>query len=534
MYKAYLNGNLFFDTQANLDELALTSATLNFQLGGAGTFNFTALDSNIAYNNFDSPKSYIDVYRNDSLIWSGRVITPTQDLYKQKAVTCEGIFAVLNDSVYRAPIEPFTGTLAELVELLITSHNEQVEEEKQIQIRNITVTDEYLYRAYENVESTMKRLQDLVSSYGGYMSVEKVGGALYFDWLAEINTVSQQTVTVTSITSINKSTSIQDVITILIPLGAEQELEDGTKRRLTIESVNNGVDYLESQTGIATYGRIVGVEIWDDVNVPALLKSKGQDYLNKKAQTAYSFSITAIDLADIGEAGASENFKVGTRLRVQVPHLDIDGYYTTTTQSLNLLQPASNSITVGVVGTTGVGFISKNANVESHTQSQIQRIASEYAPNTRLVDVQNQLIETNASVENVSGTIRSVASALELTNGNVSALQTIVQQDATQIQAVVEQNNQIALVFRITANGVEIGKQDDPVYSRQTNNAYQFVDSSGNKVLLEINTLGIQAPTATVEEQVAFLAGSTPQWAIRKGEVDGNGHYNLNDIWIGG
>ena len=531
MYRAYLNGNLFFDTQANLDELALASATLNFQLGGAGTFNFTALDSNIAYNNFDSPKSYIDVYRNDALIWSGRVITPTQDLYKQKAVTCEGLFAVLNDSVYRAPTEPFTGTLAELVELLITSHNEQVEEEKQIQIRNITVTDEYLYRAYENVESTMKRLQDLVSSYGGYMSVEKVGGALYFDWLAEINTVSQQTVTVTSITSINKSTSIQDVITVLIPLGAEQELEDGTKRRLTIESVNNGVDYLESQTGVATYGRIVGVEIWDDVNVPALLKSKGQDYLNKKAQTAYSLSITAIDLADLGEEVASENFKVGTRLRVRVPHLDIDGYYTTTTQSLNLLQPASNNITVGA---TGLGFIGQNANKGNITTAQLQKITSEYASNTRLVDVQNQLVETNASIETANGTIQSVASALELTNGNVSALQTIVQQDATQIQAVVEQNNNIALVFRITANGVEIGKQDDPVYSRQTNNAYQFVDSSGNKVLLEINTLGIQAPTATVEEQVAFLAGSTPQWAIRKGEVDSNGHYNLNDIWIGG
>ena len=164
----------------------------------------------------------------------------------------------------------------------------------------------------------------------------------------------------------------------------------------------------------------------------------------------------------------------------------------------------------------------------------IQKITSEYASNTRLVDVQNQLVETNASIETANGTIQSVASALELTNGNVSALQTIVQQDATQIQAVVEQNNNIALVFRITANGVEIGKQDDPVYSRQTNNAYQFVDSSGNKVLLEINTLGIQAPTATVEEQVAFLAGSTPQWAIRKGEVDSNGHYNLNDIWIGG
>ena len=79
--------------------------------------------------------------------------------------------------------------------------------------------------------------------------------------------------------------------------------------------MNNGVDYLESQTGVATYGRIVGVEIWDDVNVPALLKSKGQDYLNKKAQTAYSVIPSGL-ITEVGEITYADNSAVSYELTV--------------------------------------------------------------------------------------------------------------------------------------------------------------------------------------------------------------------------
>ena len=531
MYRAYLNGELFFNTGANLEELSLQSAQLQLQLGGGGTFKFTAEQSNICYDDFDNPQSYIDVYRDNDLIFSGRVISPTQDLRKSKAVTCEGLFSVLNDSVYRAPLTPFNGTLAELVEVLIDSHNAQVESAKQIQIRNITVSDDYMFRQYENVESTMKRLQDLVQSYGGYMSVEKVGGLLYFDWIAEVTEVNSQTVTVRSITSINKTSTIKDIVTVLIPLGTEIENEDGTKQRLTIEAVNGGVDYLESTTGIEAYGRINGVEIWDDVTNASILKTKGQQFLADKARTALSLSITAVDLADVGTEGVTEHFNIGTRIRVNVPHMEIDDYFTVNTLSLNLLQPESNSITVGA---SGLGYIGRTANKEAQQDARIVKISNEYVSNGRVNEINDRVVTAETAIAQNNELIQATAQRITSVNGLVETLQTIVNQNAESIEALITSNNKIALALKIDENGVTIGKQDDPVYSRQTNNAYQFVDSAGNIVLLEINTTGIVAPTVNATEQVAFLSGDTPQWAIRKGEDDANGHYNLNDVWIGG
>lgn len=531
MYRAYHNGNLFFDTSADIDELTLASATIQFQLGGAGTFNFTAEESNICYEDFDTPKGYVDVYRNNDLIWSGRIITPTQDLYKQKSVVCEGMFAVFNDSVYRAPLEPFNGTLAELIGNLISSHNEQVESDKQINIRTITVTDDYIYREYENVEPTMKRLLDLVDSYGGYMSVSKVGGLLYFDWLSEIEDVVDQTIEVGSISSITKKSSIKDVITVLIPLGAEQELADGTKRRVTIESVNNGNDYLESAVGIETYGRINGVNVWDDVTTPSILKAKGQQYLSEKAQTLLSLSITAVDLADLAEEESNEHFKTGKRVRVNVPHLEIDDYFTITTQNLNLISPASNSITVGA---TGFGYVGRMANKEAETQAKLQKVIAEYA-NTEVVNGILERVQNNSTmIEQNSEEISLTATEISSIDGLINQLQTVISQNSEAIEALIISNNKIAVAIKVDENGVTIGKQDDPVYSRQTNSAYQFVDSTGNVVLLEINTIGITAPTINASEQVAFLSGGVQQWAIRKGEDDVHGNYNLNDVWIGG
>lgn len=531
MYRAYINDKLFFDTTADIDELALASAQLNLQFGGAGTFDFTVEENNLCYDDFDSPKSYVDVYKDNSLLWSGRVITPSQDLYKSKKVTCEGLFAVLNDSVYRAPVEPFNGTLAELIELLLTSHNEQVETEKQIQIRNITISDDYLYREYENVESTMKRLQDLVNSYGGYMSVQKVGGILYFDWLAESEVTARQTITVTSISSITKTASIKDIITVLIPLGAEQELADGTKRRLTISDVNGGLDYIENTAGVEAFGRINSVEIWDDVTNASILKTKGEALLAQKARSALSLSITAVDLADVGTEGITDNLAIGERIRVAVDHLGIDDYFTITTQNLNLLQPENNNITVGA---SGVGYVGRTANKEAQQDARITKITAEYAPAQSVVEIRDRVVTNETLIESTAEQVQSTATQIETIGDLVNALQTSITQNAEAIEALIIQNNEIALALKIDENGVTIGKQDDPVYSRQTNNAYQFVDNQGNRVLLEINTLGITSPTVNATEQVAFLSGDTPQWAIRKGEDDELGHYNLNDIWIGG
>ena len=528
MYRAYHNGELFFDTNANIDELALLSAQVDFQLGGAGSFSFTLDKHNLAFGTFKNLKSKVDLYRGNDLIFSGRVIEPSTELYLNETIICEGMFAVLNDSVYRPTPQPFNGTLPELIALLISNHNTQMEEDKQLNIGTINVTDEYMYRSYENTETTMKRLQDLVDSYGGYMSVVKNNNKLWFNWIKNLEDISTQKIELgNNLLDISRESSGTDIITVLIPLGADAEDENGVKRRINISSVNGGLDYLEDAEGIEKYGRIVKTQIWNDVTQPSLLRQKGLEFLNERSKQKTTIELSAIDLADIGEA--IDNFKVGEKIYVQsLPH-GVDGYFIATEQSLDLLTPEQNKLTLGA---NLLGYIENRQRAERARNQIIDQINSSYANNTAVNELSHLVSEHSTGIEQNSEYIRSYAELIETLRDQINKQSTELIQTANSIAALVKENDELKTFLEIRSDGVYIGKGGEAVQSRQTATSYQFIDSYGN-ILLEINTEGMTTPTVNATSQVAFLSGSTPQWAIRKGE-EINDRYNLNDVWIGG
>lgn len=108
-----------------------------------------------------------------------------------------------------------------------------------------------------------------------------------------------------------------------------------------------------------------------------------------------------------------------------------------------------------------------------------------------------------------------------------------IKQSADKIEVFVDENGETLTYLRVDGQGLWIGRAEDPIQLLETNQAIRFVDSSGNTTLLEINTEGLITPSVSASEQVAFLSGSTPEWAIRKGAVI-NSRHNLNDLWIGG
>lgn len=113
-YRATLNGDTFYLSNTNESAFKLLSADLSLSAGTAGSFVFTMAADNEFYSNITKLTSYIDVYRDEQIIFSGRVIDESVDMWNNKVVTCEGLLAILNDSVYR-PIN-FNGTLQELCE----------------------------------------------------------------------------------------------------------------------------------------------------------------------------------------------------------------------------------------------------------------------------------------------------------------------------------------------------------------------------------------------------------------------------------
>lgn len=65
------------------------------------------------------------------------------------------------------------------------------------------------------------------------------------------------------------------VVPRIIPLGAKFEDSD---ERLTIASVNDGVDYIDDVEAIETFGLVAKAVTWDDVNYPDILMRKAKEY----------------------------------------------------------------------------------------------------------------------------------------------------------------------------------------------------------------------------------------------------------------
>ena len=253
-YTAFVDNQIFFSTSGS-ETLRLTSASLSLQAGSAGEFVFTIPPSNDHYGRFERLTSYVDVYRDEELIFSGRVYSITETFDTQLQVTCEGLLTILNDSVFR-PVT-FDGTLHNLVRQILASHNQQVEEGKQITAGRLLISNSECYRAYENYETSISRLHDLVDSFGGWIRVRKEEGTLYLDWYdAFIDGTTQSVNFGENLLDISQTEDSSSIVTVLIPLGQA----DDENVRLTVESVNGGKDYIEADPEyIQKYGYISGM-----------------------------------------------------------------------------------------------------------------------------------------------------------------------------------------------------------------------------------------------------------------------------------
>lgn len=525
-YTAYLNNQLFFSTSSNLNSLALLSAELDLNAGQAGTFTFSLAPDNVAYNSFKKLTSYVDVYRDTVLLFSGRVIDIAEDFTLIRTINCEGLLAILADSVFR-PIT-FNDTLQSLVQTMIESHNAQVDADKQLTIGTITIEDEYVYRAYEEYDTTISRLMDLVDSYGGYMTVTKQNNTLYFDWREEIAGLNSQGINFgQNLLDLTQEESAAELVTILVPLGAQIENEDGTQTRLTIANVNNGLDYIEDSDAIVEYGQVVGIQIWDDVTVDTILKSKAQAWLTAQAVNKVSIHVNAADLAFADSM--IDYFMIGQTIPVKSEVHGIDANFVALEQHLNLLDPAQDQMTLG---NTVRGYISTIGKAVKTNSELVEGIVHDYVTNETIGTINNQLAEQSSLIQQNADSIATTVTTLTNTLNGLQAQMTAVQQTADSWSVFVTENGQTLTYLRVDAEGLWIGRAQDPIKLLETNNAIKFVDGNGN-ALLEINTEGIITPSVSASEQVAFLSGSTPEWAIRKGAVI-NGKHNLNDLWIGG
>lgn len=349
MYKILCDGVLICDSR--IEELALVNPVVQLEENKAGSFSFYILPEHPAYDSIQKRKSLIEVYQDNEAepIFCGVCVEETKDFYKQKKVYCEGELTFLNDSIQR-PARYQNATVRGLLEEYIAKHNEQVDENKRFTVGQVTVSDknDSLF-CYTNMDSTMKAIkEDLVDDLGGFFRIRHVDGVRYIDYLAESQNTNTQSIKIgKNLLDFTTNIDASEIATAIIPLGCKDEERkiEGLDTRLTIESVNNGLDYVCNDEAVDNYGWIYKTVVWDEVTTPEALKSKGEQYLSEIQFENMVIEAKAVDLhLDNSEI---EKFKLSDEIRVVSKPHGLDKYFRLTKITINLNNPGSNTITLG-------------------------------------------------------------------------------------------------------------------------------------------------------------------------------------------
>lgn len=316
------------------DEFVIYNSELDMALNDSGTFKFDIPVINPMYDEFECRKSMIQILKDKKEIFCGEVRKIGEEFDKIKPIQVVGELSFLFDSIQpQARYQDITP--AELFTKMIEIHNSQVEERKRFKVGIVTVKDsnDSLYR-YTNHEETLTAIREkLCDKLNGYLRIRKVDGVRYIDLvtLSDYGKTCNQPIQFgVNLLDYASETSAENLATAVIPLGAKLETQvvEGLDAYTTIESVNDGLDYVYNQEAVDRYGWIKVVKKWPDVTVPANLKKKAEEWLNENRFENLSLDLDAIDLSmlncniesyDVGDMvnALAEPFNLNVYLPVQ-------------------------------------------------------------------------------------------------------------------------------------------------------------------------------------------------------------------------
>ena len=487
MYQVYCDSFLLYNDQ--LEKYEIFNPKVELELNKIGQFEFDIYNNHPNFDRMQRLKSIITVYQDDYLLFRGRILDDVQGFYNEKQVSCEGELAFLVDSIQR-PYD-FNGTPAELFTQFINNHNAQVDAEKQFKVGNITVTDpnDYIARSDTEYLNTWESInKKLIETHGGYIWIRHEADGIYIDYLAELNLLSPQEVEFgKNLLDLKRETKGEEIATAIIPLGAKEE---GSENRLTIASVNNGVDYVYNQEAVDTYGWIFRVQEWDDVTEPANLLTKGNESLNEQIKMLYSIELDAADLATVDKT--VESFHLGTQVRVTTNPHSINQLFLVKKVSIELLQPASNKLTLGDSFYT---LAEQTARGQIKAENRIVDISAslEEKVNLSLVETETKLsAQILATSESITSTVMEEVYLKGDTDALIEGISTQVTQTAEDVEIRFAEVNlnigdvvagtdakfeEISKYIRFEDGNIILGESGNTLTLRIENDRISFLDS---------------------------------------------------------
>ena len=298
MYSIYADGACIYSDVFAVDSMKVINPKLTLEDNGAGSLVVTLPPHNAGYASIVRMVTDISVQKDGEEIWAGRVLSESEDFYRNRILYCEGELAYFNDST-QPPAEYSGMSVRGYLERLIAVHNSKVAANRRFTLGAVTVVDKNFPTYYTNHDKTMAVFNAMVEQYGGHLRVRKVDGVRYLDYLAEYpDTCSQVIQFGSNIIDFTKQWDSTEFATVIVPLG--NRLEDSPIEALdaylTVESVNHGSMYVQSNEAVAVYGWIEKAVTWDDVSDPAVLLEKAKAYLSDIQFDNMELELSALDL----------------------------------------------------------------------------------------------------------------------------------------------------------------------------------------------------------------------------------------------
>lgn len=554
MYTIYHNGSLMYSPE--FDEYTLEAPTVTLEANKFGTLQFTIYPDHPEYSRLSKITSVLSVYKDGALYRQFRPTYSKRVFRGGMTHKCESVLARLNDFQFRpfdyiSP-ENATNAIEDFVETVLDSYNARVDSSLQILKGNILVTDPNNYIHYSSLDylGHWDVLQSrLVDTHGGYFMERYSGGKIYLDYLREedLPTSTQAIRFGENLTDLFIETDSANTFSVLVPTGADIEVADEYgethTERLTIKTVNGGLDYIESAAGIALYGRRETTQRWQDVTQPQNLLTKAQEYLQSIAvKFKETVSLDALDLHNADASIVSYNWM--DKIPVESAVHDIDETYILYKITLPLNNPLSGKIQLGetrltltdrilnTVNPATQAVITQMQNGEAMSLEEIRQAITTSEQTLRtvigntetsiLLQVVDNYVGKGEYVQYQSQVGTEITQTRDAITTTATSLEQYVDSSTSEVRQYV---NGVQTYMRYSTAGLELGRVGSGFMTRITNTRISFLDN--NQEVAYISNKKLYVTEAQITSRLIF--GTTTQEAFAWVTTDAG----LGLKWVG-
>lgn len=373
----------------------LSAGKFAHEVNAIPAFNFNIPAFNPSYNELSDRTTIISIHNDKTgeidfegvLIHSKEDVTSGGKVYK--SCSCEGYLTYLNDS-----IQPYhhyeNATVAEFITSLLACHNSVTSSEKHITLGLCDFSGDNTNSKTTSYRSTLDEIKtNLIERIGGEMQIRKVNGALVLDFVQRLGVVSSTTIELAkNIVSLNVDTDTSNIVTRLMPLGAQ--LNDETSERLTISEVNDGLPYIDDTAAIAQYGIIMGTQIFDDITVASNLKQRGQEYLanNNRVKKGYAAQVLDLSLLEPQLNNSQLCIRAGNTYHFKHDIIGLDEDLRVIKCTVDIFKPYKPDVQIGDKAETITSIATQTASLIEYElpKQRIDILASAKATATALIE----------------------------------------------------------------------------------------------------------------------------------------------------